>query len=148
MNFKILALIALLIFPSYDIADVRVPYKRIIPKVKRIEIVKELKVRATGYYPYTATKSERHVEGGKKDKFGNPIKTMQHNHSYVTVAVDKKVIPLKTYFRIKELPNKLFYACDVGTKIRGRKIDIAVWDKTIAWNLPKHVTIQFLKESN
>ena len=140
MPTKILTLCLILLFPNYNITDIRVPYKRYDPIVKEIKNIK-----VTGYYPYTAKSYEKHIEGSKKDKFGNPIKTLQCKHHYVSVAVDKSIIPLKTYFKIKEIPGKLFYACDVGKKIIGHKIDIAVWNKQIAYNLPKKVTIQILK---
>ena len=141
---KIILAILILLFPNFSIIEGFIPCKIYRP-LKPI-IVKEIKnIRAFGFYPYTAAKHEKHIEGSKTDKFGNPIRTMQCNYKYVTVAVDKSVIPLKTYFYIKELPGKLFYACDVGDKIKGKKIDIAVWDKKIAWELPKYVTIQIIR---
>lgn len=129
----------LLFFPDYGIIDRHMPYKRFNPIVKEITGIK-----ASGYYPYSCKPHERRMEGAKVDKYGNKVRTMQCDSAYVTVAVDTDLIPLKTYFKIKEFPNKLFYACDVGGKIKGKKIDIAVWSKKHAEALPKYVTIQIL----
>lgn len=141
---EIILAILILLFPNFSIIEGSIPCK--IYRPLRPTIIKEINnIKAFGFYPYTASKHEKHIEGSKKDKFGNPVRTMQCNYKYVTVAVDRKIIPLKTYFYIKELPGKLFYACDVGSKIKGKRIDIAVWNKKIAWELPKHVTIQIIK---
>ena len=146
MMIKIILTIAILLLPNFSIIEGFIPCKIYRP-LKPI-ITKEIKnIRAFGFYPYSAEKHERHVEGSKKDKFGNPVRTMQCNYKYVTVAVDEKIIPLKTYFHIKEFPGKLFYACDIGSKIKGKKIDIAVKNKKIAWELPKYVTIQIIGEN-
>lgn len=136
---KTVTLCCILLFPTFTITENRNPYKRFNPIKKEIKNIK-----ASYYWPYTATAAERKLEGSKKDKFGKPIKTLQCNYKYVTAAVDIKIIPLKTYFRIKEIPGKLFYACDVGSKIKGKKIDIAIWDKKIASKLPKIATVQIL----
>jgi len=141
---EIILAILILLFPNFSIIEGYIPCKIYRP-LKPI-IVKEINnIKAFGFYPYTASKSEKHIEGSKKDKFGNPVRTMQCNYKYITVAVDKKIIPLKTYFHIKEFPGKLFYACDVGSKIKGKRIDIAVWNKEVAWELPKYVTIQIIR---
>ena len=138
---RIVSLCLLLIFPfpNYNLDEIRIPYKRFKPIVKEIKNIK-----ASGFYPYQLKPHERKMEGPKIDKFGQPIRTMQCNYKYVTAAVDPDIIPLKTYFKIKELPGKIFYACDVGGKIKGKKIDIAVWNQKIAHQLPKYVTVQIL----
>ena len=95
---KTVTLCCILLFPSFNITEHRTHYQRFNPIKKEIKNVK-----LSGYYPFTCTKAERKIEGSKKDKFGNPIKTIQHKHKYTTAAVDKSIIPLKTYFKIKEI---------------------------------------------
>lgn len=93
----------------------------------------------TGYYPPPvggyATKAEALMEGGSKDCFGNPLRTLQDYMpgSYVSIAVDKKVIPLKSVVYIdgynKNDAPIVFVACDVGSAVKGHHIDICVANK-------------------
>lgn len=144
----ILALSMLLAFPAVPSPGIMQSKPVIIkesPK-QQIEVIKQIKgVKVTGYYPLTCSKRERATEGGKHDKFGDPIRVLRAGHKYVTVAVDHKVIPLKSYFMLDEFPDTLFYASDVGKKIRGKKIDIAVMTKLDAHNLPKMVVVKLVK---
>ena len=61
--------------------------------------------RATAYYP-----SSSPMEGGYKDRFGNPLRTLQDfldgKASYVSVAMDKNLnLPNGQIVRIPELDN-------------------------------------------
>jgi len=102
---------------------------------------KEFKI--SGYYPYTASKHEKHIEGGKFDCFGQKLKVLRDNQ-IVSIAVDKRIIPLNSFVLIEAFPNKIFHACDVGSKVQGAKIDICVWDKKTAWTLPKKSKITII----
>jgi len=106
---------------------------------------KEIKLRATGYYISGAmTKAERKIEGGTKDRYGNPLRPLQDYvfGSFVSVAVDPRVIKLGTILKIKEYPGIIFVAVDVGSAIRGKKIDLCVLTKKHAYELPKYLTIE------
>lgn len=100
--------------------------------------------KATGYYPFTCKPSERRIEGGKQDRFGNRLRTLQDytEGSYVSVATDPKVIKSGTILEIEEFPNIKFLACDVGRAIRGRKIDICVKYRKDAYALPRKITVK------
>lgn len=90
----------------------------------------------TGYFPPGASgyksKKEALMEGGSKDCLGRPLRTLQDYMpgSYVSIAVDKKVIPLKSVVYIdgynKDDSPIVFVACDVGGAIKGHHIDICV----------------------
>lgn len=106
---------------------------------------KEIKLRATGYYISGAmSRSERKIEGGTKDRFGNPLRTLQDYvfGSFVSVAVDPRVIKLGTILKIKEYPGIIFIAVDVGSAIRGKKIDLCCLTKRQTYELPKYLTIE------
>lgn len=146
----LLALSLLLAFPALPSPGVMESKPAVIvrkePPKQQIEVIKQINnVKVTGYYPLTCSKRERAIEGGKNDKFGNPIRVLRAGHAYVTVAVDHKVIPLKSYFMLDEFPNTIFYASDVGRRIKGRKIDIAVMTKAEAHQLPKYVIVKLVK---
>jgi len=90
----------------------------------------------TGYFgpPPGGYKSKKEalMEGGSKDCLGKPLRTLQDYTpgSYVSIAVDKKVIPLKSVVYIdgynKNDSPIVFVACDVGGRINGHHIDICV----------------------
>ena len=103
-----------------------------------------LEVKVTGYFP-SGYKSKRQArtEGGKFDRYGNLLRTLQDytEDSFVSCATDPEVIRSGTLFRIKEMPNVLFLACDVGSEINGREIDICVRSEKESYELPHKVTI-------
>lgn len=103
---------------------------------------KEFKI--SGYYPFTAKKNEKNIEGGIYDKFGHILYTLCSNKEYVSIAVDRRVIPLNTYLLIDAFPNKIFKAVDIGRKVKGKHLDICVWDKKIAHQLPKKANVIML----
>lgn len=105
----------------------------------------EIKLRATGYYiEGIKTKAELKMEGGRKDRYGNPLRPLQDYvfGSYVSVATDPKVIKSGTILRIKEFPNVMFVACDVGKAIKGARIDLCCLTKKHAYELPKYVHVE------
>lgn len=106
--------------------------------------------KATGYYPFTCTAAERAIEGGKNDRFGNRLRTLQdyYEGSYVSVATDPKIIKSGTVLEIKEFPNIRFLACDVGRAIKGKKIDICVRHRKDAHALPRKITVKKVADEN
>lgn len=105
----------------------------------------EIKLRATGYYiEGIKTKAELKMEGGCKDRYGNLLRPLQNYvfGSYVSIATDPKVIPSGTILRIKEFPNVMFVACDVGSKIKKFRVDICVLTKKHSHELPKYVHVE------
>lgn len=97
----------------------------------------------TGYFPPPPggyrNKAEADMEGGKPEWWGldcrgRPLRTLEDYNpddpnSYVSCAVDKRVIPIGTYFTMDAYPGKRFLACDVGSAIKGKHIDICCQDK-------------------
>ena len=96
----------------------------------------ELDVVITGYYP-----DDSEMEGGYKDYFDNELKTLadyvrgSENNSYVSLAVDPKVIALGSLINIEGFNDNenvpiLFYACDKGGLIKGKHVDICCGDES------------------
>ena len=94
----------------------------------------KIKVVVTGYYP-----SDDEMEGGFNDCVGNPLKTFSDykrgskNNSHVSLSVDPKVIKLGSLVNIEGLKDEeevpvLFYACDVGGRIKGNHVDVCCGD--------------------
>jgi len=105
---------------------------------------KTLEVRLTGYFPSGyKSKAQARIEGGKYDRYGNLLRTLQDYKvgSYVSCATDPRVIKSGTVFSIRELPDITFLACDVGSAIKGRKVDICVKSEKDTHVLPRKVTI-------
>jgi hypothetical protein len=104
-------------------------------------------VKVTGYFPsgYKSAAQAR-LEGGKYDRWGNLLRTLQDYTygSYVSVATDPNYIKSGTFFTIKEIPDVLFYACDVGGAIKGKRLDLCVRTEADTHKLPKKVTIKKL----
>ncbi|EAY02093.1 3D domain containing protein [Trichomonas vaginalis G3] len=81
----------------------------------------------TGYYP-----DDSPMEGGYFDCLGNPLKTLQMymagSSNYVSLAVDKSIIPLRSVVNIDGYYRYgspvVFWACDVGGAIKGKHVDI------------------------
>jgi len=98
-----------------------------------------LDVKITGYFP-SGYKSKRQarIEGGKFDRYGRPLKTLQnYDGTYVSCATDPKVIRSGTIFTIDKFPGIRFLACDVGRGVRGHHIDICVNNEAQSYELPK-----------
>ena len=113
-------------------------------------IVQASSFRATGYYPFTCEKHERKMEGGKNDRYGNRLRTLQDykDGSYVSVATDPKIVKSGSILSIEEFPDIKFLACDVGRAIKGKKIDIAVRTRKDAYKLPKYLTVRVIKNES
>lgn len=105
-----------------------------------------IKVKATGYFPFTCTAKERAVEGGRNDRYGKRLRTLQDykDESYVSVATDPRIIPSGSVLEIKEFPDIKFLACDVGKGVRGKHIDICVKYRRDAYELPKYLTVKVI----
>lgn len=97
-------------------------------------------VKITGYFPggYTSKRQAR-IEGGKFDRYGRPLKTLQNyqHGSYVSCATDPRIIKSGTIFTIDKFPGIKFLACDVGRGVRGHHIDICVNNEAQSYELPK-----------
>ena len=90
----------------------------------------EIDVVVTGYYP-----SNNPMEGGFYDCVGHPLKTLSsyvrnsRDNSHVSLAVDPNVIRkgslinIEGFYDCDKVPI-LFYACDVGSMIKGNHVDI------------------------
>ena len=102
-------------------------------------MTKNLYVKITGYYP-----SNDPMEGGFKDCFGNPLRTLSDydrnspDHNYVSLAVDPTVIKKKSHVNIEGFSDEdgvpvLFYACDVGSLIKGDHVDICCGSREQAY---------------
>jgi len=97
-------------------------------------------IYTTGYYPPPAggykSKAEAKMEGGPKDRYGKPLRTLQQfdgsSTAYVSIATDPTYIPSKSFVTIDGFPGVIFYACDVGSAIKGLHIDICVKDAKAA----------------
>lgn len=103
-----------------------------------------LQVKATGYFPNGyKNRSQAKKEGGKLDRYGNPLRTLQEYEegSYVSCATDPQIIRSGTLLRIKEFPDILFIACDVGSAVNGRHIDVCVATESDTHELPKRLTV-------
>jgi 3D (Asp-Asp-Asp) domain-containing protein len=108
--------------------------------------------KGTGYYP-----SNSALEGGFKDMRGAPLRTLQQflngDADYVSVAMDKGVVPYGTVISIREFNQKygrniIFKVVDTGGAFRGKgtsRMDIctanerASLDPTVNGTL--HVTV-------
>ena len=95
----------------------------------------------TGYYP-----DDSPMEGGYFDCLGNDLSTLQqylnYNAKYVSIAVDKTLIALKSIVHIDGFtrdgePVK-FWACDVGSAIKNKHIDICVANEQESYKVTKH----------
>lgn len=95
----------------------------------------------TGYYP-----DDSPMEGGYFDCLGNKLRTLQqymnYNAAYVSIAVDKTVIPMKSIVNIDGYtrggsPVK-FWACDVGGAIKNKHIDICCANAAETYKVTKN----------
>src|SRR5262245_35419159 len=83
--------------------------------------------RLTGYWPFSATSSERRMEGGKKDRKGSPLHTLeQHDqdpqkHPYIAVSGDDALFPYGQRITIDAWPGRIFRVVDTGDHFRGAR---------------------------
>jgi hypothetical protein len=84
-----------------------------------------LKVRLTGYWPFSATEGEQKMEGGTKDRKGKPLHTLEQHladpsaHPYVSVSGDDAIFPYGQRIQIDEWPGAVFRVVDTGGHFRG-----------------------------
>ena len=96
-------------------------------------------VYTTGYYPDNSA-----MEGGYYDCLGNKLRTLQDykDGSYVSLAVDKTLIPLRSNVNIDGYKKNgkpiRFYACDVGGAIKGKHVDICCKNAAETYKVTKH----------
>lgn len=110
-----------------------------------------LVVQATGYFPPPPggykSKREAAMEGGALDCRGKKLRTLQDYNpndpsDYVSCATDPRVIRTGTYFTLDEFPGVRFLACDVGSAIKGKHIDICCKTEAQTFKLPSSVTVR------
>lgn len=71
-----------------------------------------VKLKLTGYWPFSAGSGERKMEGGKTDRMGNPLHTLEQHladpgkHPYVSLAGDSEVFPYGQRLIIPEFGDK------------------------------------------
>ena len=83
--------------------------------------------RLTGYWPYVEglTAKERLMEGGKTDRKGQPLHTLEMHladpvkHPYVSVAGDYEIFPYGQRILIDAWPNAVFRVVDTGGHFHG-----------------------------
>jgi len=85
----------------------------------------KVKVRATGYWPYTAREDEKKMEGGTNDRKGKPIITLEQHladparYPYVSVSGDDALWPYGQRISIDAWPRAVFRVVDTGSHFRG-----------------------------
>jgi hypothetical protein len=88
---------------------------------------KIVKVRATGYWPYSARPDERKMEGGLNDRKGKPIITLEMHqrdpsrYPYVSVSGDDAIWPYGQRIDVDAWPGSVFRVVDTGSHFRGIK---------------------------
>lgn len=102
-----------------------------------------LDVKITGYFPGGyKSKHQARVEGGPRDRYGRPLRTLQnYDGSYVSIATDPRIIKSGTVITLDQFPGVRFLACDVGRSVRGHHIDICVNTEDQTHKLPKKAKI-------
>jgi len=80
-------------------------------------------VRLTGYWPFTASASEKKMEGGANDRKGKPLHTLEDFQAgtapYVSVSGDDAIFPYGQRIAIDEWPGVVFRVVDTGGHFRG-----------------------------
>jgi hypothetical protein len=85
----------------------------------------KVKIRATGYWPYSAREDEKKMEGGTNDRLGHPIITLEQHLSnptrypYVSVSGDDAIWPAGQRISIDAWPSAVFRVVDTGSHFRG-----------------------------
>ena len=120
----------------------------------------KFKARTTGYWPFTATESERKMEGGTNDRKGKPLYTLEQHLAgkapYVSVSGDDAVFPYGQRLTLDVWPGAVFRVVDTGGHFRGagkvyriagyEPLDICVdSDKTV---MPKTAVAQIVPGDN
>lgn len=81
--------------------------------------------RLTGYWPKSATPDERKMEGGLKDRKGQPLHTLEDHladpgaHPYVSVAGDYDIFPYGQRLVVGAWPKAVFRVVDTGGHFHG-----------------------------
>lgn len=81
--------------------------------------------RLTGYWPFTATASERQMEGGVHDRKGKMLHTLEQHqadpgaHPYVAVSGDDAIFPYGQRLLLDAWPGLIFRVVDTGGNFRG-----------------------------
>lgn len=82
-----------------------------------------VKVHTTGYWPFSARADEVKMEGGLKDRKGNPLYTLEMFQAgkapYVSVSGDDEIWPYGQRIAISAWPGVVFRVVDTGSHFRG-----------------------------
>lgn len=82
-------------------------------------------VKLTGYWPFSARPDEVKMEGGTKDRRGNPLHTLEMHqrdpvaHPFVSVAGDYEIFPYGQRLEISVWPGLVFRVVDTGGHFHG-----------------------------
>jgi hypothetical protein len=80
-------------------------------------------VRVTGYWPFTARPDEVKMEGGVKDRKGNPLHTLEDFQAgkaqFVSVSGDYTIWPYGQRISLAEWPGVVFRVVDTGSHFHG-----------------------------
>lgn len=80
-------------------------------------------IHATGYWPFTARPDEVQMEGGTKDRKGNPLYTLEMFQAgqapFVSVSGDLTIFPYGQRISIAEWPGVIFRITDTGSHFHG-----------------------------
>lgn len=80
-------------------------------------------VRVTGYWPFTARPDEVKMEGGVKDRKGNPLHTLEDFQAgkapFVSVSGDYTIFPYGQRITLAEWPGVVFRIVDTGSHFHG-----------------------------
>jgi hypothetical protein len=83
------------------------------------------RAKLTTYWPYSATKSERKMEGGTTDRMDKPLCTLEQHRSdpsrfpFVSVSGDKAIFPYGQRLEIDVFPGVVFRVVDTGGHFTG-----------------------------
>jgi hypothetical protein len=120
-----------------------------------------VKLRLTGYWPFSARPDERGMEGGKSDRVGNPLYTLEDFQAgkapYVSLSGDDAAWPYGQRIEIDEFPGVIFRVVDTGSHFSSKKnktykeegyepIDVCV--NSSSTKLPKTATAHIVKGDN
>jgi hypothetical protein len=117
-------------------------------------------LRLTGYWPFTARADEQKMEGGVKDRKGQPLHTLEDFQNgkapFVSCAGDYTIWPYGQRFALDEFPGVVFRVVDTGGHFFGagklyravgtEPIDVCV--NSSSTKLPKIVQAKIIPGDN
>jgi hypothetical protein len=81
-------------------------------------------VRCTGYWPFAARPDEQRMEGGLKDRKGNPLHTLEDFRAgkapFVSASGDWTIFPYGQRIVIDQFPDVIIRVTDTGQHFYGK----------------------------